>query len=144
MKKVISLSLATLVLGLSSSALAAKAKVACPAGTQQTLKCLSTPLADGTEDMIGNFLDAILVCSTGERVLLVLEKGKKVLDSGEAEVIRRVGGSSYKIKTNEVDFMLSHGSLVGPAAKAGSIGARLSVSVKELGYTYSSTYTCKR
>lgn len=140
MKKSISLTLAALVLGLSSSALAAKSKNVCPAGTVQKYKCLSTPIADGSEDMAGNLLDSILVCAEGEKIQLVLKKGRQI-ETGEAEVIRRVGGNSYVLRTENIDFSLSHATGI---AKPDSVGARFAVSIKALDVVHTSTYTCKR
>lgn len=140
MKKTLALTLTGLTLAFSTTAFAAKSKNVCPAGTTQAWKCLSTPIADGSEDMAGNLLDSILVCAEGEKVQLVLKKGRQI-ETGEAEVIRRVGGNSYVISTENIDFRLSHATGL---AKMDSIAARFSFSIKALDTVHSSTYTCKR
>jgi len=120
---------------LSSISVAA---ATCPQNTQTVYTCKSTPTA-GDEEVASTMLDSISICSKGNETLMLVEKNGEA-DMALATVDMRMGGTSYTLKTPEMDFSLS--VVTGILDKTSP--ARFTLHLKAANISASSTYTCVR
>mgnify|MGYP003387507407 CR=1 FL=1 len=98
-----------LLLGALGLSFQSSAALQCPEGSSLTYSCSSTPL--GADSLVASdLLDHVLVCRSGEKSILVLEKNGEA-SVQVATVDQRVGGASFSVTeaTTSVELSLPQG-----------------------------------
>lgn len=132
----------TLIFSLVLLSTSAFAGSLCPAGTNQTDVCISTPQA-GDQQLASEFAKKITVCASSIKHYLIVEtssttKPQVMPVSGT----RRAGGDSYVFKSTDVDLVFNIVRSARPTADR-STPAKLKLLFNGVGLSASSTYKCQ-
>ena len=114
------------------------ASATCPPQSQKVATCVSTPKA-GDHEIAAGVFDSIAICTQGSKTILVPEKNGES-EGLEAKVTARMGGTTYLVKSADVDFALS----VTTGIRSRTSPAQFKVDFKSVKIVASSTYTCTR
>jgi hypothetical protein len=110
----------------------------CPENTELQLKCKATP-KKGESIVAAEIFDAINVCRGNAQAALVITKGKETQTAPVDQIEDRMGGTTYRIVTEDVDYTFS-----APVVFAKKFPATLGVELKKAGMKATATYTCTR
>ena len=127
-----------LILALLATLPAAAMANECPANTELQLKCKSTP-KKGDNEFAAEMFDSINVCRGTETAALIVTKDKKSETVKVDYIEDRMGGTTYRIVAEDVDFTFS-----APVVFAKEFPATFGVEFNDAGLKGSSTYTCAR
>lgn len=111
---------------------------ACPDNTELQLKCKATP-KKGESIVAAEIFDKINVCRGPDGAALVITKGKETQTAPVDKIEDRMGATTYRIVTDDVDYTLSV-----PVLPAKELPATFGLEFKKENIRGTATYTCKR